>query len=64
MFLNEWDADGAYKSMLGYIDNKNDGDDESSERGESSGYVNNDDGADESMLGYINNKNDRERQVK
>jgi hypothetical protein len=39
-------------------DNRNDGDDELSERGESSGYVNNDDGADESMLGYIHNKND------
>jgi hypothetical protein len=63
VFWNEWDADGADKFMLGYIDNKNDGDDELSERVESSGYVDNDDGADKSVLGYIENKNDRERPI-
>ena len=44
-------------------DNKNDSDDELSERGESSGYVNNNDGADESMLGYIHNKNDSDDEL-
>ena len=44
-------------------DNKNDGDDELSERGESRGYVDNDDGADKSMLGYAHNKNDSDDEL-